>query len=76
MPGMNTADCTVMVYFATRGSGRGPNLCHMLATVVIRGISLDRHEPPDAGSVERDARRSNGRAPSVSRVEAIEVPAG
>jgi hypothetical protein len=46
----------------------------MLATVMIRGVSLDRHEPPDAGGVERDARRSNGGARSVRRVEAIDVP--
>jgi hypothetical protein len=46
----------------------------MLAAAMIRGVSLDRHEPPDAGNVERDARRSNRRARSVSRVEAIDVP--
>ena len=58
---MNTADSTIMVYLSARGSGRS-NLCHMLATAMIHGVSLDRHQPPGAGRVERDARRTNGTA--------------
>jgi hypothetical protein len=46
----------------------------MWGTAMIRRVSLDRHEPPHTGSVERDARRPNRRARSVSRVEAIDVP--
>ena len=46
----------------------------MLATAMIRGVSLDRHEPPVAGGVARNARRSNGGACSLRGVEAIDVP--
>jgi hypothetical protein len=46
----------------------------MLATAMIHGVSLDRHEPPAPGRVKRDARRTNGGAGPVRRVEAIDVP--
>jgi hypothetical protein len=46
----------------------------MLAAVMIGGVSFDRHEPPDAGGVERNAGRSNGGARSIGRVEAIDMP--
>jgi hypothetical protein len=46
----------------------------MLPPVMVGGLSLDRHEPPDICGVEGDARRSSSRARSVWRVEAIDVP--